>query len=437
MKHLPSKIILALMVCAPAWVQAAPHEKFALNGVFTQAMFHTNDNNYYGHTDDDVSFDYTQALFNVSWKVLPKLRLAGQAIYQDLGDLKEEELDADYLFADYQFMSSSNATLGLRLGRYKNPYGLYLETSDIIFTRPSILLPQSVYTQTARDTLISSDGLLFYSDIFTDKGTYSIHLAKGIPRVDEVPVLPGITSEFQGEFSNERLTAAGVFFESATGDWRMGLSGIYGEAGYKIKTDSAPDSLAYLMGSQLGIPVSQVEALRSQLVISDIDSDFKVTEIVFSSQYVYNRWTFTGEYAWLNVDIQFKPIHYSTVPSSPIQISGDFSTGVNTWGYGYYLQVENKLSDSITGFLRWDSLVIDRNDKDGSKAAETTGATAYDRFGDSVSTGARFQVSKNILLNAELHYIEGINWLPYTETPNRQQASKYWTLLAFALSFRF
>lgn len=54
--------------------------------------------------------------------------------------------------------------LGVRLGRVKNPFALYNETRDVIWTRPGVLLPQSIYFDALalRQPEISSDGGILY-----------------------------------------------------------------------------------------------------------------------------------------------------------------------------------------------------------------------------------------------------------------------------------
>jgi hypothetical protein len=47
----------------------------------------------------------------------------------------------------------------MRVGRIKTAYGLYNTTRDVPFTRPSIVLPQSIYFERTRNLTVSADGV--------------------------------------------------------------------------------------------------------------------------------------------------------------------------------------------------------------------------------------------------------------------------------------
>lgn len=64
----------------------------------------------------------------------------------------------DYLHADLGIGHWFGGDADVMLGRIKIPLGLYNETRDVAGTRPSIILPQSVYYENSRTFLINSDG---------------------------------------------------------------------------------------------------------------------------------------------------------------------------------------------------------------------------------------------------------------------------------------
>ncbi len=55
----------------------------------------------------------------------------------------------------------------------KNPLGFYNDTRDVPFTRPSILLPQSIYFDRTRKLAIAADGVHLYGEYRSDYGDVS------------------------------------------------------------------------------------------------------------------------------------------------------------------------------------------------------------------------------------------------------------------------
>ena len=55
----------------------------------------------------------------------------------------------------------------------KTPLGLYNDTRDVAFTRPSILLPQSIYFDRTRKLALAADGVHLYGEYRSDLGDIS------------------------------------------------------------------------------------------------------------------------------------------------------------------------------------------------------------------------------------------------------------------------
>ena len=70
------------------------------------------------------------------------------------------------------------------MGRIKTAYGLYNTTRDVPFTRPSIILPQSIYFERTRNLTVSADGADIYVERYGEAGTLSASLAYGQPQTD-------------------------------------------------------------------------------------------------------------------------------------------------------------------------------------------------------------------------------------------------------------
>ncbi|MFD2989988.1 hypothetical protein [Sphingopyxis terrae] len=83
------------------------------------------------------------------------------------GDTSDAAPTLDYGVVDYQMLASPARTLGVQVGRFKNPFGLYNQTRDVAFTRPSILLPQSIYFDRTRALGLAADGISLYAEEHT------------------------------------------------------------------------------------------------------------------------------------------------------------------------------------------------------------------------------------------------------------------------------
>ena len=145
-----------------------------------QGLVATTENNYYGQSNDGVSLDFTELSINGSYKFTPRFRLAGQSLYRRAGK-GTDSVDIDYFFLDSLLVATESVNMGLNLGRFKNPTGLYNDTRDVAQTRPGIFLPQSIYPDAERDLHISSDGALFYTNVFAGSGSGILNSRMGFP----------------------------------------------------------------------------------------------------------------------------------------------------------------------------------------------------------------------------------------------------------------
>ena len=134
------------------------------HGFASQGYLLSDGNNFYGESQRG-SFDFMEAGINANWNASERLNIAGQLFTRDAGTTDNGKLMVDYLFADYQMVQSQNSGLGVRLGRVRNALGFYNETRDVLFARPSIIMPQAVYFEGigVRELLFASEGAQIYS----------------------------------------------------------------------------------------------------------------------------------------------------------------------------------------------------------------------------------------------------------------------------------
>ena len=403
--------------------------------VITQGLVTSTNNSIYGDSEDSISAEYSQWTSNFSVQFAPQVRLSTQGIFRNVGGVDESEFKLDFTFLDYSFFQSFTSSAGLRLGRFKNPYGIYNETSDILFTRPSIMLPQSSYPDESRNILLSSDGLLFYGDHFTDYGQFNFQLGYGIPRMEEEFNIPGVEAGESGEPENERMLVWSAFYETASGAWRFGFSGLNGRSDYTYNPDTLPNSIIASNLSALGIPASLVDTVTSLLVVGDVSGPIEIDVYLLSVQYMRETWTLTSEFSLFHYTTDLSLLPISILPN-PLGIEYEDSVDINAdiWGYTAYLQFEKQLTENTYGFLRYDMSIDNRDDKDGKEVERIFGVPAYTAFAYDYSIGTRWEITPQWLFNAEIHYVDGVTWIPEI---NDAEAERYWSLGMVTLSYRF
>ncbi len=84
-----------------------------------------------------------------------------QFFSRDIGDASNNKVTVDWAYGDYRFKD----WLGVRAGRIKLPMGLYNEIRDVDMLRTSIVLPQGIYNDMLRDTLIAVNGAGIYGNV--------------------------------------------------------------------------------------------------------------------------------------------------------------------------------------------------------------------------------------------------------------------------------
>ena len=213
-----SKIIGTCCIAFWIVIYSAPLQGFELpeslqfHGFLSQGYSLTSgNNNFFGHSENDGSLDYTEIGANASWLPLNHLQLSGQLLFRRAGAIDPESLRLDYGLLDYSFISDETDRWGLRLGRIKNPEGFYNETRDVPFTKPSILLPQSIYPDNVRSLQLSSDGFYIYGERRSDYGDFFLNAGVAYPQtVDRelkpimFPFIPTtITLNVPGQFDSK------------------------------------------------------------------------------------------------------------------------------------------------------------------------------------------------------------------------------------------
>ena len=154
------------------------------HGFISQGYTHSWGNDFFGNSQHSGSLDFTEIGVNVLGHIHPDILIAAQGLYRNTAGSDNQGLRLDFANVDYRLPLEGNLTFGIRAGRVKNPFGLYNETRDVIWTRPGVLVPQSVYLDTLalRQPMIASDGGLLYGRYHFDNHAFTAEFVVSEPQ---------------------------------------------------------------------------------------------------------------------------------------------------------------------------------------------------------------------------------------------------------------
>lgn len=350
--------------------------QFDSHAYFAQGYVNSNGNQYYGDSRTG-SFDYHEAAVNAYASYGDQFRVAGQIFTRDAGANDNDQPRIDYLFLDWG-SKQLKSDIGIRIGRVRNPLGVYNDVSDVIFTRPSILMPYSVYLQGngLRDLLFSSDGAQFYYRQNVGQAAHHVTLTAGRSRDLNERTSSNLFGT--GDLPGENRLHSPVFFQyrniSNYGRRILGVS--YFETRLKFHSD--------------GLLPADPE-LNSQLT-------------VLTAQQHFERLSLTAEISHNRLHAGFGDISAELVRQ------------------GGYLQAEYRHNARWSSLLRSDIAFDDRSNRAKSRNRDLT-------------VGVRWTPDNHWLWAAEWHWIDGTSAIPRRDNP--MGISDHTRILALMGAYRF
>jgi len=411
LKWLPASALPSFIteVKRPTWVNNAAdwYQKksvqgdLQIHGFIGQSYIVTSHNDVFGNSDKGGSFGLTEAGLNASFRPLPKLLVSAQVLSRRAGEGNSGMPRLDFAFLDYRLYSHEANQFGIRVGRLKNPFGFYNDTRDVPFTRPSILLPQSIYFDRTRNLALSGDSVQIYGDFSHPKwGTFSTQLGLLFPIVNDRDTRASVLEGLGGHLTREVSYIGRGIYETNDKRIRLSVSGIWLNANYVPTT-------------------AEIEKQLSS-------GSLQFSPIYFSAQYNAERWSLTSEFAIR---------HFAFSGFNNLKLDG-----TNFYGESYYVQGEYRFTPKWEGFVRYDALFTDRSDKSGrqwvSEDSKRDGLE-HTRYAKDITVGLRWNVTPEFMLRAEYHHVIGTGWLSKLDNPNPTFTNKEWDLFAIQGSYRF
>ena len=371
--------------------------KFRWHSFGNQGYIKTSNYNFFGDSQDG-SWAFNDLGLGASWKPNARLQISAQAITRRAGKTSQDGVQLDYGFIDLNLINNFDYALGFRAGRVKNPYGFYNETRDIASSRPSILLPQSIYLDSLRRLFHTMDGLSSYGHMQWGDTLFNLDVNYGKPLIDDVTQDAILVTPLPGQLNNEKIFLARAILEQDAGRWRMGYSYSQLNSDYSQPTTITPFTLGAFAG-------------KANIYLH-----------LLSFEYNWAQWQLTTEYQ--RRKLEHKDIYYP-----------EFYNAVDN--ESWYGQVSYQFSPELKIFARYDVYYLFRDDKEGKEFSERNNLTAHAAYAKDSTIGLRYSINSHWMLAAEYHYINGTAWLAEIENHPPLANEPYWDLFTAQISFKF
>jgi len=392
--HPAGMLILLLAGLQFPMAIAGAFDDLEVHGFVTQGFIKTSANRFFGDSGKG-SFEFNELGINAAIEPTDSLRLSGQILSRQAGDMSNGSPVVDFAVADLSLFSSAENKFNVLIGRVKNPIGLYNDTRDVAFTRPALFLPQTVYFQSVRSLALSADGVALRANHFSGLGDLELQVGFGQPLVDDNVEYAYLGQGLRADYENDGLSWVGrLMFTSSSERWRFAFSA----ASVSLDFDPAP-----------GDAITQGE------------TDF--VHMVASARYSSSRFSISAEYT-------LEPVEY-------YGFAGTAFDGVSPTYESFYTQANWRVIEGVDLMLRHEQGFIDRNDRDGSDFQSVTGLPGHSRYSKATAVGLGWEVDSSILLRAEYQWHKGTMILSNKENPLTTPRNRDWEMFALSFSYRF
>lgn len=393
--RLINTLILMLLTLYCAEVACEEENKISTHGFIAQGLIQADGSNFV-NDEGDVSASLTEMGLNAAYRFSPGFRIAGQVVYLNGGNRYPEGARLDYLFVDWELVNNFEWQLNMHLGRYKNYHWLYSATRDVPHTRPSIVLPQSIYFDTFRDVALGSDGVALIAQTNTSLGDWEVHWSYGTSPISQEQTRNLLSSSAQGELDQDFTHQLTFVLRPEMSNMHLGLSLLDSDFTY-IPTHS-----------DVFVP-----------------GEATVQRMLLQFKYLDENWDVSAE-------LMREKVIYRGVLAPQF-----FNSSIAEGGF---VQGRYHLNPDISLLARLDIFDRDREDRAGRNIELATGGVVpgYFGFSDQATIGAHWDIKQNLRLQVEYHRVKGTGRLAPVLSPNLQfNKQKYWNIWAIQLMHWF
>ncbi len=399
-----SKLIRIVMLCVfslgvfftPGTLHAEEFlsEKLKVHGFLAQGVIESKDSDFV-NDDKDLSFELTEIGINASYELSSTLRAAGQMVYINGGNRYAEGARLDYLLLDWSAYRTPDWQLNVLVGRFKNYNWLYSSTRDVPHTRPSIVLPQSIYFDGFRDIAVGGDGLaLSLQQNNETLGDFEFNLSYGTSNISDKQTEIILSKNATGDMEHDKDVQGSAFWQPIDTQWRLGIALLDSDFSYD---NGANDSFQ--------------------------DANITLQRYIFNALYEAESWEFSTE-----------------LFQERFLLEGFYVDGFkrDSFGQGFFTQTRYQLTEDIKLLARFERFWADKDDRNGKKLERASfGAIpAYFGYQHDAVLGLTYNLRENMQIQFEHHWFEGTARLTPVVLPNPNiNHKKHWQ--AWAIQFMY
>jgi hypothetical protein len=423
-------LCLAIVAAAPN-LGAFDLGDIDIHGFVTSTYSKSTANNVFTLNTIDGDWEWIETGINFNVEPVEGLRIGMQLYYRDLGRQGNGSVVIDWATGDYRWRD----WLGFRIGKNKLTYGLYNTTRDADMTRPTILLPQSIYSENLRDLVNAYLGGEVYGSIpLGSVSDLEYQVFYGTQDLDNTFVIRRFM---------ERGATAGLGFLPLPID----------QVTYNI--DNIRADMDYLLGGALrwhtpldgllfGLTYQQSEASFSSRTVyhgwmqqgpTTIPVSFAVTTATAYDQ--NNSWVASGEYRkggllvaaeyWESTITTSNEMGGLPFPLPPMPPSVQDSVG-------YYGQVAYRVARWLELSGYYSVYYPDKHDKRGDRYTIRNQQASL-AWSKDLTLSARFDITRNMLFKLEGHFVDGTATVEPLDNP--QGFEDKYTLVLGRFTFYF
>jgi hypothetical protein len=367
---------------------------YQIHGFAAQGFAWSDGNDVLGNSRQG-SFKFYEAALNGSADFGHGLLASAQGLVRRAGRVDDGAARLDYGLLDYEFLRSPDVSAGLRVGKVRNELGFFNSSRDVVFARPGILLPDSIYGDLSgqqRSLLFSAEGAQLYGDLRL--GEHELSLNGGFGRShwldnDEKRLLFSFTVPFDSDL--HQFWHLRLLDDIDGGRWQVAGSYLHARIGLDVPSFTAR-------------------------------GDFDIDLFVLSGRFNASAFSLTSELTAQRTD-------------QSLSIGGSPSNASH-WSDGGYLQGDWRFLPHWSAMARFDSSFADRKDRDGSQCP-ATGMLPYQCYSYDGAVGLKWLSDVHWGIWGELHRFDGV-FERYSSLDNQGRVpAQRWNLFLLMAAYRF
>ena len=376
-------------------VMAQEEPKFSWHGYIAQGLTQSIDSNFITE-DNNITGELSEFGINGHYRLNSNLSVAGQVVYLDAGNRFEKGTRLDYLFVDWTIPDLAGWQAQVHIGRFKNTHWLYSVTRDVPQTRDTTVLPQSVYFDGFRDIALGSDGLQAKFKKYSTDNIWEVNWSYGHSPLNDAQRDFFLGDDANGSIGQDFVHQVSAFWQPATMAWRVGVSWLESDFGYTAAQED-----------------------------SRLDGGASIRRFMFSMQYFSEKWQFSSELVR-----ELQEYNGLFAPNYVDRLTGE----------GGFVQFRYLFNNRFSGLIGYDTYVNNDNDPNGEALEISTGGLVPSYFGymDTVTVGARWDISPRWRLQAEHHWVDGAARVVSLLDPSiREHSQEHWRMWSVQLMYWF